>query len=72
MASEDLYRTNLLHLEIKKEAHSLDRRNENLWDFIERLAQELLILRAQVEGGSRVTRSKSFPTKLGKNYSTPE
>jgi hypothetical protein len=50
MPSDDLERLNQLHLEIRREMCSIDRLDSRLWDFVERLTQEILILRAQIEG----------------------
>jgi hypothetical protein len=53
MSAEELDRVTKLHMEIRKAAHSTDHDVETLWKFIEKLAQELMIVKAEVEARSR-------------------
>jgi len=49
MSAEELDRVTKLHMEIRKVALSTDRKEETLWEFVEKLAQEVMILKAEAE-----------------------
>lgn len=49
MSAEELDRVTQLHMEIRKAALSTEHDYKMLWKFIEKLAQELMIVKAEVE-----------------------
>ncbi len=49
MTEIDLHRLAELQKEIKKEAYSSDRRDDLLWILVEKLGQEVVLLRAELE-----------------------
>lgn len=53
MSAEELDRVTALHMQIRKAARSSDRKDEALWELLEKLAQEVMILKAQVESEPR-------------------
>ena len=49
MTDNDLDRLTELQREIRKEAYSSDRRDDLLWVMVEKLGQEVVLLRAELE-----------------------
>jgi hypothetical protein len=49
MTENDLDRITELQKEIRKEAYSSDRRDDLLWIMVEKLGEEVLLLRAELE-----------------------
>ncbi len=64
MTENDLHRLAELQKEIRKEAYSSDPRDDLLWVMVEKLGQEVLLLRAELE--KRHPKYRSGPSKVSK------
>jgi hypothetical protein len=60
MTDDDLYRLTKLHDDIRKEVFSSDRQDDLLWLLMEKLGQEVVLLRAAIEGKDLRIRSRSL------------
>jgi hypothetical protein len=67
MTENDLDRIAELQKEIRKEAYSSDRRDDLLWVMVEKLGQEVLLLRAELEKRHQKYRS-ARPSKLSQTF----